>query len=63
MHIQMDTTTSNCKNLVTFAICAWLVAIGRCMRVHLFFLVNMGHTHIIIDQIFGVITKACLRGR
>jgi hypothetical protein len=40
MHIQMDNTTSDCKNSVTFAMCAT----GRCMRVHLFFMDDVGHT-------------------
>lgn len=34
---------------------AWLVASGRFKQVRVFFLM-VGHTHIIIDQIFGVIT-------
>ena len=60
MHIQLDNTTEDCKNSTTFAMAAWLVATGRCRRVRVFFL-DVGHTHVVIDQIFGVVTRG-LRG-
>jgi hypothetical protein len=56
MHIQLDNTIGDCKNMTTWAMACWLVATRRCRRVHVFFL-DVGHTHVIIDQIFGVVTK------
>ena len=40
---------------------AWLVETGQVLRVRLFFLPK-GHTHILIDQLFGRITVGC-RGK
>ena len=61
LHLQFDNCSGDNKNFVTWAICAWLVATGRVKQVRIFFL-QVGHTHILIDQIFGVITcylKGC----
>ena len=55
LHLQMDNCSGDNKNFVTWAIAAWLVASGRVKQVRIFFLM-VGHTHIIIDQVFGVIT-------
>ena len=56
LHLQLDNTSGENKNETMIAIGAWLVASGYFKRVRVFFLM-VGHTHIIIDQIFGVITK------
>ena len=56
LHLQVDNTCAENKNSVMLAIASWLVAIGLFKRVRVFFLM-VGHTHIVIDQIFGVITK------
>jgi hypothetical protein len=45
---------------VMLAMAAWLVASGRFKQVRVFFL-HVGHTHVIIDQIFGVITVGLRR--
>jgi len=55
LHIQLDNTTAENKNLVMVSMASWLVKSGKVKRVRVFFLL-VGHTHIIIDQIFGVIT-------
>ena len=36
--------------------CSWLVATRRVKRVRVFFL-QVGHTHILIDMIFGIISR------
>jgi hypothetical protein len=56
IHLQLDNTTGENKNFVLLAVCSWLVATGRVKRVRVCFL-PVGHTHILIDQIIGVITK------
>ena len=56
LHIQLDNTKSDNKNYLMIAMSAWLVKTGRFKRVRVFFLL-VGHTHVIIDQIFGAITK------
>ena len=56
LHLQLDNTTAENKNTIMLAIAGWLVGTGLFRRVRVFFLM-VGHTHIIIDQIFGVITK------
>ena len=56
LHLQVDNTCAENKNEVMIAIAAWLVSKCYFKRVRVFFLM-VGHTHIIIDQIFGVITK------
>jgi len=60
LHLQLDNCSGDNKNLTVFAFAAWLVASGRVKQVRLFFL-QVGHTHVIIDQIFGVITKGLKR--
>ena len=61
LHLQLDNTSGENKNETMVAIAAWLTAAGYFKRVRVFFLM-VGHTHIIIDQIFGVITKY-IKGR
>ena len=61
LFILLDNTTGENKTDVMFAMGAWLVATGRVKQVRIFFLM-VGHTHIIIDQIFGVISVN-LRGK
>ena len=56
LFLVLDNTTGENKTAVMLAMAAWLVATGRFKQVRVFFLL-VGHTHIIIDQIFGVITK------
>ena len=56
LHLQFDNCSADNKNFITWAVCAWLVATGRVKQVRIFFL-QVGHTHILIDQIFGVITS------
>ena len=56
LHLQLDNTSAENKNVTVIAVAAWLVSSGKVRRVRLFYLM-VGHTHIIIDQIFGVITK------
>ena len=55
LHITVDNTTGENKTGVTLWFCAWLVKSGKVKQVRLLFLM-VGHTHIIIDQIFGTIT-------
>ena len=55
LFILLDNTTGDNKNLTMIGVCAWLVATGKFRKVRVFFLM-VGHTHVIIDQIFGVIT-------
>ena len=61
LHITIDNTSGENKNTAMLAFCSWLVQSGKVKRVRVFFL-KVGHTHVIIDQIFGVITVA-LRGK
>ena len=61
LFLTLDNTSSENKNHVMLAMGCWLVATGRFKQVRVFFL-HVGHTHVIIDQIFGVITVG-LRGR
>ena len=60
LHLQLDNCSSDNKNFVTFAMAAWLVASGKVKQVRIFFL-GVGHTHVIIDQIFGVVTTGTKR--
>jgi hypothetical protein len=53
--IQLDNTTKENKNETMRAMAAWLCATFKFQRVRVFFLLK-GHTHVVIDQIFGVIT-------
>ena len=55
LHLQLDNTKADNKNYAMVAMAAWLVKSGRFKRVRVFFLM-VGHTHVIIDQIFGAIT-------
>ena len=55
LHIQLDNTKSENKTYVLISMAAWLVKTGRFKRVRVFFLL-VGHTHVIIDQIFGALT-------
>ena len=61
LHLQLDNTSGENKNETMLLIAAWLQSIGYFKRVRVFFLM-VGHTHVIIDQIFGVITKY-IKGR
>ena len=56
IHLQLDNTTGENKCVTVICFAGWLVKMGFCRRVRLFFLPK-GHTHVIIDQIFGCITK------
>ena len=56
LHLQFDNCSADNKNFITWAVAAWLVASGRVKQVRIFFL-QVGHTHILIDQIFGVVTS------
>ena len=56
IHIQLDNTSGENKNATTLAICSWLAA-QRVSQVRVNFL-EVGHTHIVIDQVFGVVTTA-----
>ena len=60
LFLVLDNTSSENKNEVMLAMAAWLVASGRFKQVRVFFL-HVGHTHIIIDQIFGVVTVGLRR--
>ena len=55
LHLQLDNTTGDNKNETMMLYAAWLVQTGQFQRVRLFFLPK-GHTHILIDQIFGRVT-------
>ena len=57
LHLQLDNTSGENKNITMLAMASWLVRAGYFKRVRVFFLL-VGHTHIIIDQVFGVITKS-----
>ena len=57
LHLQLDNTSGENKNETMVVMAAWLVQMGYFKRVRVFFLM-VGHTHVIIDQIFGVITKS-----
>ena len=61
LFILLDNTTADNKNKTMLGVCGWLVSSGKFKRVRVFFLM-VGHTHVIIDQIFGVITVS-LRGK
>lgn len=61
LHITIDNTSGENKNKYVFAFAAWLVASGKVKQVRIFFL-KVGHTHVIIDQIFGNIAVS-LKGR
>ena len=60
LHLQMDNCSGDNKNFVTWAMAAWMVGSGKVKQVRIFFL-QVGHTHIIIDQVFGVITTGLRR--
>ena len=55
LHLQLDNTKADNKNYTMIRMAAWLVKSGRFKQVRVYFLL-VGHTHIIIDQIFGAIT-------
>lgn len=56
LHFQLDNTSAENKCSTMFCFAGWLVKNGWVKRVRIFFLAK-GHTHVIIDQIFGSITK------
>ena len=60
IHFQLDNCSGDNKNEFVRGFCAWLVDSGKVRQVRIFFL-DVGHTHIIIDQIFGVITVGLRR--
>ena len=60
LHITLDNTTGENKNATMIAMCAWLVSSGKVQQVRVLFL-PVGHTHILIDHIFGVITVGLRR--
>ena len=59
IHIQLDNTTGENKNEIMIMLSAWLAA-TKVRQVRVYFL-PVGHTHIIIDHIFGVITVGLRR--
>ena len=61
LHITVDNTKGENKNRYMIAFCSWLVASGKIKSVRVFFLI-VGHTHVIIDHIFGIIASA-LKGK
>ena len=60
LHITLDNTTGENKNETMLAMCAWLVSSGKVKQVRVLFL-PVGHTHIVIDHVFGVITVGLRR--
>ena len=56
LHFQLDNTSAENKCIIMFCFAAWLVKKRWAKRVRIFFL-GKGHTHVIIDQAFGSITK------
>ena len=60
LHVTVDNTTGENKNETLLAMCAWLVAVGYVKQVRVLFLM-VGHTHVIIDHIFGVVTVGLRR--
>ena len=61
MHFQLDNTVGENKCITVFCFAAWIVQRKWAKRVRIFFLTK-GHTHVLIDQCFGSITKV-IRGR
>ena len=57
LHFQLDNTGSENKCITVFCFAGWLVSKKWVKRVRIFFLMK-GHTHVIIDQCFGSITKS-----
>ena len=55
LHITLDNTTGENKTEVMLYFSAWLVRSGKVKVVRVLFLM-VGHTHIVIDQIFGLVT-------
>ena len=60
LHVTVDNTTGENKNETLLAMCAWLVASKKVSQVRVLFLM-VGHTHVIIDHIFGVVTVGLRR--
>ena len=56
LHLQLDNTVGENKCVIMFVFAGWLVQMRYVKRVRIFFLMK-GHTHVIIDQAFGAITK------
>ena len=59
IHIQLDNTKGENKNETMVAIAAWLAG-TKVQQVRVFFL-PVGHTHILIDHVFGIITVGLRR--
>ena len=59
IHIQLDNTKGENKNEVMVMISAWMAG-TKVQQVRVFFL-PVGHTHILIDHIFGIITVGLRR--
>ena len=59
IHLQLDNTKGENKNEVMIMLSAWLAAV-KVMQVRVYFL-PVGHTHIVIDHIFGIITVGLRR--
>lgn len=57
LHLNMDNTTAENKNLMMLAFLVWLVATGRFRSARGFFLPK-GHTHTWLDQSFGTLIAA-----
>ena len=56
LHLQLDNTVGENKCVTVFTFAGWLVQKKLVKRVRIFFLIK-GHTHVVIDQAFGSITK------
>ena len=56
LQFNLDNTTSENKCVTMFMFAGWLVLMGYVKRIRIFFLPK-GHTHVIIDQVYGRITK------
>ena len=59
IHLQFDNTKGENKNETMIMVAAWLAA-TKVSQVRVYFLM-VGHTHIVIDHIFGVITVGLRR--
>ena len=60
LHLTLDNASGENKNEYSIAMCAWLVSSGKVKQVRMLYLL-VGHTHIVIDHIFGVVTVGLRR--
>ena len=59
LYLQLDNTVAENKNWAVVTFCSLLVAMKRVKSIKINFL-PVGHTHIDIDQVFGVLNKSFL---